>query len=317
MTTRGLAGLIAVLAIVGLAIGVSVYRRGDGVKDGSGAEYTATEAEAASPRDDVTEEAPGGAVMPEEASPAGPGGGSAKGDEDEGSAAVEEGLRLYREGKLAEANRVLTESLDEAGAREEEVYETLRKLGKDLFLDPTVFDHLTFHTVRRGDNLWELSRRYKTTVGMLKRVNGLRTDRIDLGQRLAIPPKGATILISKRKFRLTFLVGPYYVTHYPIGIGKLEKTPEASFQVTVKLENPDWYPEGGGVVKHGDPNNPLGSRWMGFEGDGGHSGLGIHGTSDEESIGQKRSRGCIRMRKRDVEELYEMVPLGTRVVIEE
>ncbi|MGN0794863.1 MAG: L,D-transpeptidase family protein [Aristaeellaceae bacterium] len=43
---------------------------------------------------------------------------------------------------------------------------------------------------------------------------------------------------------------------------------------------------------------------------------GIHGTNKPESIGSNASHGCIRMRVKDAEELYALVPNGTKVVIE-
>ncbi len=43
---------------------------------------------------------------------------------------------------------------------------------------------------------------------------------------------------------------------------------------------------------------------------------GIHGTNKPQSIGSNASHGCIRMRTEQAEELYAMVPNGTRVVIE-
>lgn len=43
---------------------------------------------------------------------------------------------------------------------------------------------------------------------------------------------------------------------------------------------------------------------------------GIHGTNKPESIGSNASHGCIRMHVKDAEELYAIVPNGTRVVIE-
>ena len=42
---------------------------------------------------------------------------------------------------------------------------------------------------------------------------------------------------------------------------------------------------------------------------------GIHGTNKPESIGSNASHGCIRLRVKDAEELYALVPNGTRVVI--
>lgn len=44
-------------------------------------------------------------------------------------------------------------------------------------------------------------------------------------------------------------------------------------------------------------------------------GIGIHGTDKPEQIGGKYSDGCIRMHNRDIEELYSIVPVGTRVEI--
>lgn len=69
-----------------------------------------------------------------------------------------------------------------------------------------------------------------------------------------------------------------------------------------KVVNPTWYPSEGGIVPPDDPRNPLGTRWIGIGGS-----YGIHGTRDPDSIGKAESRGCIRMRNRDVEELYDML----------
>jgi lipoprotein-anchoring transpeptidase ErfK/SrfK len=42
---------------------------------------------------------------------------------------------------------------------------------------------------------------------------------------------------------------------------------------------------------------------------------GIHGTIDEETIGSQITEGCVRMRNKDVEELFVIVPVGTKVTI--
>jgi hypothetical protein len=44
-------------------------------------------------------------------------------------------------------------------------------------------------------------------------------------------------------------------------------------------------------------------------------GYGIHGTNAPESIGHAASHGCIRMRTRDAEELFELVRAGDSVEI--
>ncbi|WP_371370687.1 L,D-transpeptidase family protein [Sporomusa aerivorans] len=58
----------------------------------------------------------------------------------------------------------------------------------------------------------------------------------------------------------------------------------------------------------------FGTRWMGLNVPWGT--FGIHGTNKPWSIGQFASHGCIRMRNKDVEELFEWIPIGTSVRIE-
>jgi len=43
----------------------------------------------------------------------------------------------------------------------------------------------------------------------------------------------------------------------------------------------------------------------------------IHGTPDSEPMGEPHSHGCIRMRNTDIIRLFDMVPVYTRVLIEE
>jgi len=43
----------------------------------------------------------------------------------------------------------------------------------------------------------------------------------------------------------------------------------------------------------------------------------IHGTGDDQPMGEPRSHGCIRMRNRDIIELFELVAAGTEVLIQE
>jgi lipoprotein-anchoring transpeptidase ErfK/SrfK len=59
------------------------------------------------------------------------------------------------------------------------------------------------------------------------------------------------------------------------------------------------------------PKNILGSRWLGLS----EKSYGIHGTTEPQSIGRQVTSGCVRMRNSDVEELYQIVPEGTEVVI--
>ncbi len=107
------------------------------------------------------------------------------------------------------------------------------------------------------------------------------------------------------------------VTSYPVAIGKDGwETPTGTFSVKDMNSHPAWYqPITGEVIPPG-PDNPLGSRWIGFWSDGGdvHQ-IGFHGSNQEGSIGEAASHGCLRMRNDDIEKMYEQVSEGTIVIV--
>jgi lipoprotein-anchoring transpeptidase ErfK/SrfK len=93
-------------------------------------------------------------------------------------------------------------------------------------------------------------------------------------------------------------------------------TPLGRWSVVVKWRNPWWYPPNSDWAKGEKPvppgpGNPLGTRWMGLSA----SGVGIHGTPDDASIGYSASHGCIRMHISDAEWLFNHVTIGTTVFI--
>lgn len=67
------------------------------------------------------------------------------------------------------------------------------------------------------------------------------------------------------------------------------------------------------IISKGDWGEGFGGRWMGLNVPWGK--YGIHGTTQEHTIGSNASHGCIRMFNRHIRELYNMVPHGTPVVI--
>ncbi len=65
----------------------------------------------------------------------------------------------------------------------------------------------------------------------------------------------------------------------------------------------------------GGTDNPLGARAMYLFQDGKDTLYRIHGTNEPLSIGKAVSSGCIRMLNADVIDLYNRVPIGTKVVV--
>ena len=125
-------------------------------------------------------------------------------------------------------------------------------------------------------------------------------------------PERRKIVISLADRKLVLYEGEHALRVYDVAVGKRSTpSPQGKFAIINRVPNPTWYGPAG-VVPPGK-SNPLGSRWMGLS----VKGYGIHGTNVPSSIGKAASHGCIRMRKQDLEELFEMVTVGTTVELED
>ncbi|WIW69758.1 MULTISPECIES: L,D-transpeptidase [Anaerosinus] len=132
-----------------------------------------------------------------------------------------------------------------------------------------------------------------------------------------------SIVVNIPSRTLTIFADGKAIKVYNVGIGTKEnKTPIGDFNVKAKEKNPIWikpFQENVNSLKdnkeelviiESGPDNPLGYRWIEFDGV-----YGIHGTNKPESIGGYVSNGCVRMVEADVEDLYEKVQIGTPVKI--
>jgi L,D-transpeptidase ErfK/SrfK len=118
--------------------------------------------------------------------------------------------------------------------------------------------------------------------------------------------------------------GRRVVMTYPIGIGKVGwATPSGKTTIVSKRKNPWWSPPLSVRKEHaaeGDPlparvppgpDNPLGNRAMNL----GWQSYLIHGTNKPAGVGLRASHGCIRMYPEDIEQLFDLAALGTKVTV--
>ena len=127
-------------------------------------------------------------------------------------------------------------------------------------------------------------------------------------------PGDPFVIVNKSTNELALIDENKVQTVVSIGTGKTkELTPEGLFSITVKAKDPYYRRKD---IPGGDPNNPLGSRWIGFDAEGTDGRIyGIHGTNQPASIGRYVSQGCIRMRNEVISSLYPLIPLGTKVLV--
>lgn len=136
--------------------------------------------------------------------------------------------------------------------------------------------------------------------------------------------KRGTLVIDTNNRFLYLVLGNGMARRYGVGVGKPGFEWAGVHHITRKAEWPGWTPppemiareaaKGHFLPAHmeGGLENPLGSRAMYI----GNTNYRIHGTNAPWTIGYAVSSGCIRMRNQDVEDLYERVPVGTKVIVQ-
>ncbi|MEG1408821.1 MAG: SH3 domain-containing protein [Terrisporobacter sp.] len=126
--------------------------------------------------------------------------------------------------------------------------------------------------------------------------------------------KGHYIVIKTSNNTMGYYKDGKLVSQHRVATGKKSTpTPKGKFKIVNKIVNRPYYKD---HIPGGDPRNPLGKRWLGLQvGLSYGSVYAIHGNNNENSIGTSVSGGCIRMHNKEVEWLFNKVPIGTQVII--
>jgi lipoprotein-anchoring transpeptidase ErfK/SrfK len=152
--------------------------------------------------------------------------------------------------------------------------------------------------LRTEDRIKKLA--FLTGVMLMATAEALAQDKASRPARrivVSIPDRKLAVIESDRVLKI-----------FPTAVGAPESpSPVGVYKIVNSIPHPTWYYKGK-IVGPGK-DNPLGTRWLGLS----VSGYGIHGTNVPSSIGHNASHGCVRLRNRDVEELFGMVEVGDQV----
>ncbi|MFT7662099.1 MAG: hypothetical protein ACI87A_000310 [Planctomycetota bacterium] len=179
--------------------------------------------------------------------------------------------------------------------------------------------------VKSGDSLSLIRSRVVKQVpgllmctGLINRVNGVGDRYLQPGEQLRIPTELVSTLVDLEARHVFFMFGDEIGAVWPAAIGAPgHETPEGEYKVGVLTPEPPWFRPGEAMIPYGDPDNQLGTRWVGWNENGGNAThYGFHGTWEPETIGNAVSDGCIRLRNEDVEELYLVIPRGSAVKVQ-
>jgi len=240
------------------------------------------------------------------------------GDSEYGKDVAEFGVlraKLDKEGANAEIRESFWALLEKYPNSEvlEEIQAALSEINMNLLLSRELEPGDEIYSIARGDSINSIGKKFKLSEELIMRINGITSPRnLTLGRRLKIPSVDFSMVVNKTDNTLILSNKGKFFKKYKVRTGKVDfLTPVGDFTVTSKVKNPAWKdPRSGKSYPPNDPENELGTRWMAFEGS-----LGIHGTIKPETIGAYASNGCVGLTMPEVEELFDLVRLGTPVKI--
>jgi lipoprotein-anchoring transpeptidase ErfK/SrfK len=122
------------------------------------------------------------------------------------------------------------------------------------------------------------------------------------------------LIVNKQTNQLAFIDNGKIQAIYNVATGVTnDLTPEGEFTIVVKAVDPYYRKKD---IPGGSKENPLGTRWMGFNAEDTDGRIyGVHGNNNPTSIGHYVTQGCVRMHNEKIEELFNMIPIGTKIKI--
>ena len=215
-------------------------------------------------------------------------------------------------GRIADVHRSLSTFYDDPRLTQFEQQRLTELL--DQLAGTTVYSTQSLleppHDVQPGERLEDIGQHYNVPWQLLAKINGIDDPQtLRPGERLKVVkgPFSATVSLEKRQ--LTLMLGGMYAGRFPIGLGREHPAVEGTYVVTDKLRDPTYY-GADRAIEPKDPSNPLGDRWIGLG-----KQLAIHGTNDPKNIGRTDLPGCISLSPRDADDVFDILSLGSRVVI--
>ncbi|MCC6574460.1 MAG: L,D-transpeptidase family protein [Planctomycetes bacterium] len=225
-----------------------------------------------------------------------------------------QGLDLKAKGELRAARMSLTLALSRKlpAADEADALSALDEINGKIFLSTGDDGDMQIYEVKSGDTLGAIGAKFKTTAEFIKRLNEMKKDTIFVGQRLHLPKGEFSLVVRKERFVMDLKLDGALIKRYRVGLGLNNSTPVGEFVVKNRIPEP-----ADGSWPYGHEKHRLGSRWLGLKSDAGHRGYGIHGcpASENGAIGGECSQGCVRLTNEDVEEIYDIIPIGAKLTV--
>jgi LysM repeat protein len=184
------------------------------------------------------------------------------------------------------------------------------------------------YRVQNDDTLDRIARPYEITPSLLAKINGIRDPQQLLpGRELKVMHGPFDATIDLGRYQMTVFLKDRYAGRFNIGLGTdylqsvqrnntVGQPPalEGEYTVRDKQFSPIYYGPDRVTISPSEPSYPLGKRWIDL---GSRNGLqiGIHGTNDPRNIGHTAGRGSIYLSERDIDDIYDILTVGSKVTI--
>jgi lipoprotein-anchoring transpeptidase ErfK/SrfK len=166
------------------------------------------------------------------------------------------------------------------------------------------------HVVKPGETPETIAASYDVPWELLAKVNGIpEAASLTPGQVLKVVRGPFRAIIDLDDHELTLMLDDLYAGRFPIRVGQDEPQLEGNFEVRSKMHDPA-YQGPAGTFHARDPNNPFGDRKLDLDGR-----IAIHGTNAPQDVGKSGGPGTISLRQEDVAHVYDILSVGSRVVI--
>ncbi len=228
--------------------------------------------------------------------------------------------RELEAGRLAEAHLALSQFYRKPGLDSQQARQVVQLL--DQLAGTVIYSRQSMleppYVVRLGDTLQSIADHYNVPPELIANINGMHDPRgVQPGQELKVVRGPFHAIVHLADHELTLMLGSFYAGRFPITIGRDQPNLEGSFVIAGKGVAPTYYGPDGTIFDEHDERNPLGNLWLGLGDSTGQPGrIGIHGTNDPQTIGRDAPRGNIGLDQRDIQDVYGILSVGSRVVIQ-
>ncbi len=174
----------------------------------------------------------------------------------------------------------------------------------------------TKHKIQAGDLIVNLTKRYGATQEYLLKANGIeRPDQLRVGREIwALDHPVFELAVFRKSGSAVLTLNGRFFKRYAVGVGKPEDVPNGTYAVRNRTRRTVYRGDGG----RGRDEPSI--CWISLSATGDTpeaSGLGLHGTWSEASLGRQVDAGRIRFANADIEEVYVLLPIGSQVYVTE